>query len=139
MDALDVKFKEFILANAQVWIGNPKEASLITRNIDDYYVSPIKPAGDYPAMFAPKINIDGDKNITTTFFDEAGNLLQNPFEQVQPNSLARVRYEVQGLTQHSTTKKFYVNIRAVEAKIYPKPQGPYDDMDVAPRICSIVD
>ncbi len=138
MDALDTHFKRVICENASKWFG--KDAALITRNIDDLYNSPIKPATQYPAMFAPKVVLSDDKSILTSFFDETGAPIANPVEDIVPNCLARVRYEITGITQVVSSNKFYVNVRALEVKTYPQPKGPYDDLDPqAARVCTIED
>lgn len=138
MDSLDTCFKETLVANASKWFG--KDAALVSRNIDDLYNSPIKPASQYPAMFAPKVILNEDKNIMTAFFDENNAPIASPLEMIEPNCLARVRYEVSGITQVVSSNKFYVNIKALEVKVYPAPKGPYDDLDVGgPKVCSIVD
>lgn len=138
MDALDAHFKRVICENASKWFG--KDAALITRNIDDLYNSPVKPATQYPAMFAPKVVLSDDKSILTCFFDENGTPIANPVEDIVPNCLARVRYEISGITQVASSNKFYVNVRALEVKTYPQPKGPYDDLDAhVPRVCTIMD
>ena len=138
MADLDTCFKETLVANASKWFG--KDAALVSRNIDDLYNPPIKPASQYPAMFAPKVLLDDDKNIVTAFFDESGSPISVPLEQIQPNCLARVRYEISGITQVVSSNKFYVNVRALEVKTYPMPKGAYDDLDVgAVKVCSIAD
>lgn len=138
MEAVDARIKKLIVKNATTWFG--KDAALIARNIDDLYNSPVKPAAQYPAMFSPKVILNEDKRILTTFFDENALPYHDPINEVQSNCLARVRYEIHGVTHVVASNKFFVNVRAIECKTYPMPAGPWDDLDPARvRSCTIED
>lgn len=137
MERLDKQFKKLLTENAKTWFG--KEASFIMFNIDNLYNSPIKVHEKYPSMFAPKIQLDNDKKLRTSFFDHDGAPWANPVEDIPQNCLARVRYQITGITKVVSSSKFYVNIKALEVKTYPQATGGYDAFDKVPAVCSIDD
>lgn len=117
MSYVDARLKQLIYDNASKWFKKD-DVRFITMNINDLFTPSVKPAEKYPALFSPKISINEDK-ITTVFFDEHGTFIPDPINFVQQNNMAKVAFEITGINQVASSMKFYVNVKAVQVKVFP--------------------
>lgn len=139
MHAIDAHFKKVIRENANDWFGR-EQGAYIRKNIDDLYTPIIKPAGDYPPMFCPRIRTDKNGHLTTNFFDESGTPIKDHMNEIVPHSLAKAMCEIEAIAQVPVTKKFYVLLRCNQVKVYEKPTDAADaDVQQTQPVCTIED
>lgn len=117
MSKVDTRIKQLLYDNAAKWFKKD-DVRFITHNISDLFTPCVKPAEKYPALFSPKIAINEDK-ITTQFFDSEGTFIPDPINFVQQNNMAKVAFEITGINQVASSMKFYVNVKAVQVKVFP--------------------
>lgn len=117
MSRVDARIKQALYDNASKWFKKD-DVRFITHNINDLFNSSVKPAEKYPALFSPKIAISEDR-ITTQFFDEQGTFIPDPINFVQQNNMAKVAFEISNINQVASSMKFYVNVKAIQVKVFP--------------------
>lgn len=133
MSAIDTRIKQLIYDNAQTWF-KPDDARFIKNNIRDLFTPCVRPAEKYPALFSPKVVINDDK-ITTQFYDENGTFVVDPLNYVQQNNMAKVAFEITGVNQVASSMKFYVNVKAIQVKVFPSEK--FDQSLEQSRTCMI--
>lgn len=111
MEAIDIKLKQLLYDNL--------EDNFAKQNLPGLYVSPIQPADQYPALFCPRVNINEDR-IVSQFFDENGTFIPEPIKFIQLHSLAKVVVQLDSVSQQTSSNKFYVNMKVVQAKVFPQ-------------------
>jgi hypothetical protein len=116
---LDRKVIDLFRINGPQWFKS--DCDFITRNMDKFYNSPIKPAGQYPALFTPKIMYEKEK-FKTVFYDENGTFIPDPIRFVEQNTLGKCMFELQGFSQQASSNKIYPIMRALQVKVFPNEQ-----------------
>lgn len=116
MDAIDTKIKQLLYDNIE---DTSKDARFVKQNLPALYVSPVQPSDQYPALFCPRVNIN-EERIVSQFFDENGTFIPEPMKFIQQHSLAKVVVQLDSVSQQTSSNKFYVNMKVIQAKVFPQ-------------------
>lgn len=122
IEAIDTKLKQLLYDAID---DSSKDARFIKQNIPALYVSPVQPADQYPALFCPRVNINEDR-IVSQFFDENGTFIPEPMKFIQLHSLAKVVVQLDSVSQQTSSNKFYVNMKVIQAKVFPQANDTYN-------------